>query len=73
MTINILRGCKMCIAALLTQHIRSNLMYSAASIISIYQQAHLRSVPFSPGSGDIYVNFKLGQNRACCPQIPPTG
>lgn len=60
MTINILRGSKMCITALLAQHILSYLMYSVASIISLYQQAHLWSVPFSPGSGDIYLNYKLG-------------
>lgn len=43
-------------------------MYSAASIILLYQQAHLRSISFSPGSEDIYLNYILGRTECVAPK-----
>lgn len=43
-------------------------MYSAASIILLHQQAHLRSVLFSPGSEAIYLHYKLGRTECVAPK-----
>lgn len=43
-------------------------MYSAASIILLHQQAHLRSISFSSGSEDIYLNYILGRTECVAPK-----
>lgn len=68
MSINTLINDKVCIAALLTEHIRFyfnvfSCVYHLAPSAGSYS-----SLSFSPGSKDIYLNYKLGRTDRVAPK-----
>lgn len=61
----------MCFAALLTQHIR--FYFNVFSCVHhLAPSAGSSPERLSPGSEDIYLNFKPGRTECVAPYIPPT-